>query len=68
MSAIKVPPTVMEGLAEVRASGEVNMLDRRGAQAVANEFGLYETVLWIEENPRDYARGIFEGFEIERSS
>lgn len=49
----------------VRESGEVNMLDRKGAQVVANKLERYDLVIWLEDNREDYAKGLFEGFEAE---
>jgi hypothetical protein len=40
------------------------MLDRQGVQVVANDLELYSTVIWIEDNPRDFAKGIMHGFDV----
>jgi len=66
--AVKVSSKVLEGLEAVRSSGQINMLDRPGVQKIAHDMGYHDTVLWIEENKKDYARGIFEGFEAEAES
>jgi hypothetical protein len=63
--AIRVPAVVLEGLEAVRQSGKTNMFDRKAVQFWANNLEHWETVLWIEGHQGDYARGIFEGFEVE---
>jgi hypothetical protein len=75
--AVKVPRDVFEGLEAVRESGQVNMLDARGVQVVANDLECYALVVWLEDQfeernygmrlRRDavYPRGVFEGFEPE---
>ena len=64
-TAIKVPAEVLEGLEGVRRTGFTNMLDRNAVQYWADHFEYYETVCWIEENPKLYAEGIFHGFAEE---
>lgn len=63
--AILVPEAVLDGLERVRQEGKTNMLDRLAVQYYANENDDYEMVLWLEDNPRLYAHGVFEGFEVE---
>lgn len=63
--AVKVPVSVLEALEAIRKEGNVNMLDRQGVQIEASDAGEYETVIWIEDNKKEYSRGIFEGFEAE---
>jgi hypothetical protein len=53
---------VLEGLEAVRASGTTNMSDLPVVQDVASQMGYSETVLWIQEHPREYSEGIFRGF------
>lgn len=62
---VKVPQAVADGLERVRQDGRVNMLDRRGAQYIANDLDEYATVVWIEDHPVEYRRLIFEGLEVE---
>ncbi len=62
---IKIPQTVYDTLEHIRQSGETNMLDRLRVQQIADRLEAYETVLWIEDHPQLYARGIFQGFESE---
>jgi len=46
---------ILEGLKKVRESGEVNMLNRKGVQRVANDLGFYDLVVFIEDyDARDY--------------
>lgn len=63
--AVRVPEEVYEGLERVRSEGRTNMLDRPAVQRLAHENEDYAAVLWVEENPELYARGIFSGFEPE---
>jgi hypothetical protein len=60
---VRLPAEVFEGLEDVRRSGRANMHDRYTVQRLAYELGHHATVLWIEENPRLYARGMLYGFE-----
>lgn len=63
--AVKVPTVVLETLEAIRRSGETNMLDRPRVQVIADRMEAYETVVWLEDNKKLYAQGIFEGFEAE---
>lgn len=49
----------------IRDTGEINMLDSRAVQVIANRLGFYELVVFIEENRREYARFIMTGGETE---
>ena len=62
---VLVPAEVFEGLEEVRRGGRCNMHDRYYVQRIAYELGYHGTVLWIEDNPDAYARGVFNGFVVE---
>lgn len=44
------PQKIIEQLAEVRETAEVNMLDADGVQRVAHERDLYELVTFIDDN------------------
>jgi len=59
---VRVSAEVLAGLAAVRESGVVNLLDREAVQYHAHHFGSPETVVWIEDNRESYATGIFYGF------
>jgi len=61
---VKVSQKVFDGIEAVRQSGLTNMLDRNYVQALCDKMGFYEAVIWIEDNKKEYARAIFEGFEI----
>lgn len=61
--AVKVSQDVLEGLEAARDSGEYNMFDFNGVQVWLSDNDYYATVVWLEENKKDYGRGIFEGFE-----
>ena len=54
---------VREAILKVRDSGRTNMLDARAVQYIANEMGLYELVIYIEEHKRKYANFILTGRE-----
>ena len=53
--------TLVGQILEVRASGAVNMFDAFGVQREANERGLYELVIFIEEHRDTYSRFILTG-------
>ena len=65
MSKVKVPKDALEGLHAVRDSGMTNMLDRPAVVDLAREMRFEETAEWIESHRREYAEGIFRGFEAE---
>lgn len=54
---------VRDAILKVRDSGRANMLDVRAVQYIANEMGLYELVIYIEEHKREYANFILTGRE-----
>lgn len=58
---VVVPADVLEGIEAVRQSG-ANMVDRAHVLVVAHRTGYRQTVRWIEENPDEYAHGVFHGF------
>lgn len=61
---VKVTQKVLEGIMEVRDSGQTNMMDRSQVMVVADSLGFHETVCWIEDNPKDFRKGIFRGFKV----
>ena len=65
--AIKVPREVYKGLQAVRESGAVDMLSRMDVVVKAHYLGYPQTRDWVaaDENFYAYARGVFEGFEVE---
>jgi len=62
---IPVPQPVLDGIEAARRSGRTNMLDRPAVERLADALGFHATVLWLHDNPGDYARGIFHGFRAE---
>ena len=63
MSKVRVPKAVLDGLEAVRTSGLTNMLDRPVVARLASEFGFEEAARWIDAHRREFAEGIFHGFE-----
>jgi hypothetical protein len=64
----RVPADVLEGLEAVRLSGKTNMLDAPRVTELAFEMEHYATALWVHENRKQYAEGIFRGFEATEGS
>jgi hypothetical protein len=62
---IRVPKDVLDGLEAVRQSGLTNMLDRPVVTRLAEEMGFDAAAEWIEAHRKEYAAGIFRGFEAE---
>ena len=62
----RVPVTraIFEGIEAVRLSGLTNMLDRAAVIEIAEGMGYEESARWLRENRGEYARAIFQGFEI----
>ena len=65
---VRVPADVLEGLEAVRLSGKTNMLDAPRVIELAFEMERYATALWVHENRKQYAEGIFRGFEAAEGS
>ena len=63
-SPIQCPRKVVEEIMKVRDTGDTNMCDRPTVQFIADKMGFFRLVMWIEDNPKDYARGISRGFEV----
>ena len=63
--AILVSKEVREGILAVRGTGRTNMFDVDAVKEIAYELGYEEVVDWIENHEREYAAGIFEGFEVQ---
>ncbi len=49
----------------VKETGEVNLFDRYGVQALANEMNFYDLVVFIEEEPKAYQHFILTGEVLE---
>ena len=58
----EVPADVLKGLEAVRRSG-AHMVKRAHVLVLAKRMGYRRTVLWVEEHPDEYARGISHGFK-----
>jgi len=52
---------VREQIMAIRDSGEVNMIDARTVQYIANREGFYELVVYLEEHRREYVNFILTG-------
>jgi len=65
---VKAPRAVIDGIETVRQTGRTNMMDRRMVQVIANELELWEVVIWLEDHPKDYGRGLFNGFEADEEA
>lgn len=48
-AATAIDRDIIDDLEQVRDSGEVNMLDRRGVMRVASALGLYGLVVWLDD-------------------
>ncbi|MCA1948442.1 MAG: DUF5049 domain-containing protein [Armatimonadetes bacterium] len=59
---VKAPRAVIDGIETVRQTGRTNMMDRQMVQVIANELELWQVVVWLEDHPKDYGRGLFQGF------
>ena len=62
---VVVSEAVFEGLEAVRRSGLTNMLDRPVVADLAARMGFSETTKWIMTHPKEYARAIFSGLEVQ---
>lgn len=65
---VNVPTDVLEGLEAVRLSGKTNMLDAPRVIELKHEMEHYATALWVHENRKKHAEGIFRGFEAAEGS
>lgn len=52
---------IKEQILYIRSTGLTNMFDVPMVQKLANEFGFYELVVFLEENRADYAHLILYG-------
>lgn len=57
-----VTAAVLEGLEAVRTSGKTNMFDAPRVIELALQMGHVHTAMWVYDNRRLYAAGIFAGF------
>lgn len=56
-------PTIRKQILVIRGSGRTNMFDTNMVQYLANEYGFYELVVFIEEHKKEYVRFIMTGEE-----
>lgn len=61
---IKVSQEVLDGINSVRETGVTNMFDTKAVAHIAKVMGYTEAADWILANTKDYAQGIFNGFEV----
>ena len=54
---------IKEQILYIRVSGLTNMFDVTMVQRLANEYGFYELVIFLEENRADYVHFILYGEE-----
>lgn len=52
---------IKEQILYIRSTGLTNMFDVTMVQRLADEFGFYELVIFLEENSADYAHFILCG-------
>lgn len=63
-TTIKVTKEVLDGILVVRDSGVLNMFDYQGVLRMSESLGFQETADWMIANKKEYATGIFMGFEV----
>ena len=64
-AAVRVPGDVHAGLEAVRLSGLTNMLDRSAVARIAAAMGYEACARWVRDHRDLYARGVFQGFEVD---
>jgi hypothetical protein len=63
---VQVSPDVLEGITAVRDLGLTNMLDRNRVIEILRELEYTEAEKWVSENQKEYANGVFTGFEAKQ--
>ena len=53
--------TVKKQILAIRDTGLTNMFDTNAVQRIANDMGLYELVVFIDEHRKEYAQFIITG-------
>ena len=53
--------TIREQILAIRDTGKTNMFDVPTVQRLANDYGYYELVCWLEEHRKEYAHFIMTG-------
>jgi len=64
--AVKVAQEVFDGIEAVRQSGATNMLAISEVARVASIMGHEAAAQWVKVHARDYARGIFVGWKVQK--
>lgn len=54
---------VKKQILSIRYSGRTNMFDTKMVQYLANEYGFYDLVVFLEEHKKEYVRFIMTGEE-----
>jgi len=52
---------IKEQILSIRDTGKTNMFDVGMVQRLANEYGFYELVVYLEENRKEYVHFILTG-------
>ena len=52
---------IRDQILQVRDTGRTNMFDSAQVQAIANQMGFHELVIFIEEHPKEYVNFIIYG-------
>lgn len=60
-----VSKAVFDGLEAIRKSGKVNMMEWRRVQAIADNKGYYDLVVWLQDHQAEYLTGFSNGFTTE---
>jgi len=56
-----VTDKIREQILAIRDTGLTNMFDVRMVQYLANQYGYYELVIYLEEHPKEYCHFIMTG-------
>jgi hypothetical protein len=62
---VRIPRDVLEELEAVRRYARTDMVDIPTLRYVASETGKPALVVWIDNHPQGYGRGLLDGFEAE---
>ena len=62
--SVKIPKLALDGIDAVRESGLVDLKNYRQVMYLCSEWGYFESVSWLAENPERYLKGLVEGFEV----
>lgn len=59
---------VKKQILAIRDTGRTNMFDVNMVQYLANEYGYYELVMYLEEHRKEYVRFLLTGDRVQLSS